>query len=42
MIVDIQTQDTTVTVPQQQEPLLIVQDLDLLHVGGGAGGTCHF
>jgi len=42
MIVEIQTQETTVAAPLQQEPLLIVQDLELLHVGGGCGGTCHF
>jgi hypothetical protein len=42
MIVDIPTQDLTVAAPLAQEPLLIMRDLELAHVGGGMEGSCHF
>jgi hypothetical protein len=38
MIADIQTQDSHVTETAVQEPLLIVQDAELLYVGGGSHG----
>ena len=40
MIIDIEIEETTVAPPQEQA-LRLVQDVELLHVGGGANG-CHF
>ena len=38
MIADIQTQNFAVIETETQEPLMIVQDVELLYVGGGSTG----
>jgi len=38
MIADIQTQDFIVVATETHEPLTIVQDTELLYVGGGSTG----
>ena len=38
MIADIQTEDFVVAETNSQEPLVIVQDAELLYVGGGSHG----
>jgi hypothetical protein len=42
MIADIQTQDSFVAATDIQEQLTIVQDVELLYVGGGTGLGGHF
>jgi hypothetical protein len=42
MIADIQTQVLVVAATENQEQLVIVQDIDLVYVGGGTGLGCSF
>jgi hypothetical protein len=42
MIADIQTQDLVIAATENQEQLVIVQDIDLVYVGGGTGLGCSF
>jgi hypothetical protein len=42
MIADIQTQDFVVAAAENQEQLVIVQDIDLVYIGGGQGLGCSF
>ena len=41
MIADIQTQDLVSVSPEKDVQYSIVQDVELVHVGGGSG-ICHF
>jgi hypothetical protein len=42
MIADIQTQEMTLAATEAQEQLAIVQDAELLFVGGGGTSGCMF
>ncbi len=42
MIVEIQIEEAILPAPLKQEPVLILQDVELVHVGGGLGSCIHF